>query len=168
MRERHLVVLAVCSVLVIILINNKQLHHTVQTNTSAPVESYGQRLPEDKLLQYAIEAASWFGLETNNEQRKSLVASDGVVILFGDWIDATGGTLEEGAIEWGLPERPVFVLPIIGTVDETKMLGYLPPLSGETPKPVTKTMYVAVFADTGEPASAHSYEDVSLSPLAQF
>jgi hypothetical protein len=71
-------------------------------------------LPPDELLEYSMRAAQTFGVVEGELQIQDLDISQGMYTTYEKWIEFTGGHLGEVMYEWGLAQRPVFVMPITG------------------------------------------------------
>lgn len=121
-------------------------------------------LPDDELMKKALAAAEAFGIAAGTVTIDQLDMSKTVFTTYDEWAKATGGEFGSLAQEWGLPQRTVFVMPITTNIDSTQMIGYLTRPNEPPSQPILRTMYVAIFADTGDAASAHTYTDPSRHP----
>jgi hypothetical protein len=71
-------------------------------------------LPPDQLLEYTLLAAQAFGVVEGELQVDDLDVSQGMYTTYEKWVEFDGGRLGQAMYDWGLAQRPVFVMPITG------------------------------------------------------
>lgn len=118
-------------------------------------------LPQDQLLDHALEAAQYFGLQNESFARQAVDMSQGMYTTYEESIRFMGGVLGDVMYETGQAQLPVLILPISGISYSAKRgMRQL----NTTPRPAADKVLVAIFADNGMPVWSQGYGSGQLFP----